>query len=84
MASLIRIGNSQGVRIPKPVIEQVGLEGRELELRIVDDGVLVRPVRPVREGWREAFEAMHESREEPELLEDLGPNEFDDLEWEWP
>ncbi len=84
MANLIRIGNSQGVRIPKPVIEQAGLEGHDLELRVVDDGVLVRPVRPVREGWRKAFEAMHESREDSELLEDLGPNEFDDLEWEWP
>ena len=38
----------------------------------------------MREGWREAFEAMQELREDSELLEDLGPNEFDDVEWEWP
>ena len=53
MAELIQIGNSKGVRIPKVLIEQAGLEGRELELRLVQGGLLIRPVRQPRQGWDE-------------------------------
>ena len=84
MARLVRIGNSQGIRIPKPLTQQAGLEGRDLELTVVDDGLLVHAVRSVREGWREAFEAMREAGEDTLLLEDLGASSFDDEEWEWP
>ena len=38
MAELIQIGNSKGVRIPKVLIEQAGLEGRVLELKVVREG----------------------------------------------
>ncbi len=31
MTTLIRIGNSQGVRIPKAIVEQAQLEGKEEE-----------------------------------------------------
>ena len=55
MAHLIRIGNSQGVRIPKPIVEQADLEGKDLAFSVVDEGLLIRPERKVREGWAEAF-----------------------------
>lgn len=57
MAELIQIGNSKGVRIPKALIEQAGLEGSELELKVVRGGLLIRPVKQPREGWAEAVEA---------------------------
>ena len=38
---LVRIGNSRGVRIPKPLLEQAGLED-EVQLRVVDDGSCLR------------------------------------------
>ena len=37
---IVRIGNSQGVRIPKPLLEQAGLEG-EVELRITASGIVI-------------------------------------------
>jgi antitoxin MazE len=41
MTTLIRIGNSQGVRIPKAIIEQTQLEDKELVFKISDDGLLI-------------------------------------------
>jgi antitoxin MazE len=70
MAHLIRIGNSQGIRIPKPIIEQADLEGKQLTFSIVDEGLLIRPERTAREGWAEAFSRAGE-------LE----NESHDQEW---
>lgn len=57
MAHLVKIGNSQGIRIPKPFVEQARLEGRELKLQVVSNGLLVTPNKRAREGWKEAIEA---------------------------
>ena len=56
MAYLIKIGNSQGIRIPKPLIEQAGLEGKELKFQVVNGGILVAPVHKSRVGWKESIE----------------------------
>ncbi|MFZ2632092.1 MAG: AbrB/MazE/SpoVT family DNA-binding domain-containing protein [Desulfosalsimonadaceae bacterium] len=56
MTTLIKIGNSQGVRIPKVIIEQAKLEDKELEFKVIDDGLLIRPVNKHREGWKEQFD----------------------------
>ncbi|CAN5827264.1 hypothetical protein BH24DEI2_BH24DEI2_11300 [soil metagenome] len=60
MAKLIQIGNSKGVRIPKALIEQAGLEDSELELKVVRGGLLIKPVKQPRQGWGEAVEAAVE------------------------
>ena len=63
MAELIQIGNSKGVRIPKTLIEQAGLENGELELKVVRGGLLIKPVRQARQGWGEAVAAALEKGE---------------------
>ena len=56
--SIKRIGNSQGVLIPKPLLAQIGLP-REVELTVEDDALVIRkPSSPLREGWGEASEAI--------------------------
>lgn len=80
-AKLVRIGNSRGVRIPKIMIEEAGLEG-ELRLRVTPEGILIEPALQPRTGWAEAAEALHE-RGEDELLNDVVPTRFDESEWEW-
>ena len=57
MTQLVRIGNSQGIHIPKMLIDKAGLENTQLELEIVQNGLLIRPVKKARQGWRKAFEA---------------------------
>lgn len=56
MTQLVRIGNSQGVRIPKSLIEQAHLEGKELKLQLVSGGLLIAPLSQARDGWKEKIE----------------------------
>ena len=51
MAKIIKIGNSQGIRIPKPLIALANLEGKELEYVVMDSGLLITPEKKVRMGW---------------------------------
>lgn len=84
MTTLIRIGNSQGIRIPKVIIEQAQLENKELEFKVTDDGLLIQPIKKHREGWKEQFDKVIQpqklSREEKEWLDAPLINEED---WEW-
>ena len=79
-ASLVRIGNSKGLRIPKPVLEQCGF-GTEVELCVEPGRLVVLPVPSTRAGWSEAFAS---GRPEQELLlPEAVRSEFDDTEWTW-
>ena len=78
---LVRIGNSRGVRIPKPLIEQAGL-GEEVELRVVERGLMVEAARKPRANWSDAARQLHE-RGEDGLLNESPPTQFDETEWEW-
>ena len=61
MTHLIKIGNSQGIRIPKPLVEQAQLEGKELKLKLVGEGLLIIPEKSARAGWREEIERAIQS-----------------------
>jgi antitoxin MazE len=78
---LTRIGNSRGIRIPKPLITQCGL-GDVVELRVTPEGLVIAPHRAPREGWKETFAASHPGEREM-LLDGVPPNAFDDEEWTW-
>lgn len=53
-----KMGNSQGVLIPKPILAQVGLEG-SADLRVRDGVIEIRPIRRnPREGWAEDAERL--------------------------
>jgi len=48
-----KMGNSQGVLIPKPILAQLGLEGTA-DLQVRNGVIEIRPVnRNPREGWAE-------------------------------
>ncbi len=78
---LIRIGNSRGIRIPKPIIQQCRFEG-SVELRVENDQLLIAPARLPRDGWEEAFRAAASSAHD-ELLLDTPSSQFDREEWRW-
>jgi antitoxin MazE len=80
---IIKIGNSQGVRIPKVLLEQARL-GEEVELEVQDNQVLIRAARKPRQGWEEAFHAMARQGDDRLVDEDLtGRTRWDEEEWEW-
>lgn len=78
---LVRIGNSRGVRLPKVLIEQAGLED-EVELEVRGSTIVIGARSGVRRGWADAARRLHEDG-----LDDLvGPStatSFDDEEWKW-
>jgi len=62
-AQLVRIGNSQGVRLPKAVIEEAGL-GHDLEVIVEGGAVVIRPRDERRSGWAEDARACHAAGED--------------------
>jgi antitoxin MazE len=78
---LISIGNSKGVRLPKPLILQAGLTD-EVELQVQDGAIVITRAVRRRAGWAEAAQELHR-REEDRLMEPLPPTAFDEKEWEW-
>lgn len=57
--SLHRIGNSQGIIIPKPILAQLGLTDGEMELTVERDAIVLRKrERKPREGWAEAARSI--------------------------
>ena len=79
---LVRIGNSRGIRIPKPILEQCGFQDA-VELRIEDDHQVITKQHAPREGWEEAFRAAGPSTHDELLLGTLPMNNFDREDWEW-
>ena len=51
MAQIIKIGNSQGVRIPKPIVELAQLEGKELNFVVLGEGLLITASKNPRVTW---------------------------------
>lgn len=80
---IVKIGNSQGVRIPKLLLDQVDL-GEDVELALLDNQIVIRSALPVRHGWEEAFRKMAEAGDDRLLAGDeLLATMWDEEEWEW-
>ena len=56
-AHVIKIGDSQGLRIPKPILEQTGIMD-DVEIEVDKNQIIIRPIKNVREGWDDAFKKM--------------------------
>jgi antitoxin MazE len=80
-ARLVRIGNSRGVRLPKPLIEEAGLTD-EVEVRVREGALVIMPASRPRSGWAEAAKQMRQ-RGEDRLLEAPTLTRFDRKAWKW-
>lgn len=82
-AKLIRIGNSRGIRIPKPLLEHAHLSD-QVDIEFEDGAIVVRCADRARAGWDEAFARMAATGDDA-LLDAgrLGRTAWDDAEWEW-
>lgn len=79
-ARLIRIGNSRGIRLPKPLIEQAGLTD-EVDLRIQAGTITIRAAMRVRAGWAEAANLMR-ARDDDRLIDPPAATRFDEDGWD--
>jgi antitoxin MazE len=78
---LVRMGNSRGVRLPKPLIEQAGLTD-EVELEVRDNAIVIIAQKRPRAGWAEAARALH-AKDGDRLLDEPTPTRFEEAEWRW-
>ena len=82
MKAVIRkMGNSQGVLIPKPILAQLGLED-EVDMEIEKDALVIRrPKNKPRHGWAEASKAIAASGDDALVLGDFANADDEDLQW---
>lgn len=80
-AQIIQIGNSQGIRIPKVLLEESKISG-EVELEVHENGILIRNISQPRAGWDAAFKTLAEN--DDDLALDVNrETEFGKKEWQW-
>jgi antitoxin MazE len=79
--TITKIGNSQGVRLPKTLLAMTGIESY-VDMSVEDGAIIIRPAKIARQGWREQFEAMATS-EEDSLIDEWPTTEWEKENWEW-
>ena len=81
--SIRRIGNSQGIVIPKPVLAQLGLNGEVGAEMTIEGGALVlrRPASPARAGWAEAAKKIAEAGDDALVMGEFGNAADPELTW---
>jgi antitoxin MazE len=82
-AHIVKIGNSQGIRISKPILEQLGII-EDVEIKVENSQIIIRPFLSPRTGWNDAFREMAENGDD--LLVDGGgitAHPWDETEWQW-
>jgi antitoxin MazE len=79
-AQIIQIGNSQGIRIPKAVLEESKISG-EVELEVCPDGILIRNIQKPRGDWDAAFKSLVDTDDDLHITSNA--TEFEKKEWQW-
>jgi antitoxin MazE len=81
LVSIVPIGNSKGIRIPKSILRQLNIE-EKVELEVHNKEIRIRPIKKKpREGWSQEFMRMHKNGEDALLIDNI--DEQDDFTWEW-
>ena len=75
--SIIRIGNSRGIRLNKSILQRYNIQDR-VEVILEKGRIVLKPVPNTRQGWEDAFRTMHDKQEDTLLIPDV----FDEEE-EW-
>jgi antitoxin MazE len=86
MTMLTRIGNSQGIRIPKPLIIQANLENSKLDLEVVKEGLLIKPILNTRrKDWKSNIESILSKNKDKQdkaiISELLDDSDLEDFKW---
>ncbi len=81
---IIQIGNSRGIRLPKVILNQIGIEN-DVDLEVDRDRIILKPIRRHRSGWRDAFKQMAAQSDDRLLDGDdtISQNSWDNDEWIW-
>ena len=80
-SKIVQIGNSMGVRIPRPLLEASGLSG-DVKLSVSEGRIVIEAARHPRAGWAESMKAMAAAGDDAAIWQEFG-NDFDEEEWAW-
>lgn len=81
LISLVQVGNSKGIRLPKTILDQCHIEDK-LELEVADNSIILKPVKnKPREKWAEKFGEMNRAGEDRLLIDDSLDLNLKDWEW---
>jgi len=72
--SIIQIGNSKGIRLPKTILSQYEIEDK-VELVLEKDHIIIKRTRKPRAGWDKAFKMMRENGDDELLIPDVFEDE---------
>jgi antitoxin MazE len=68
--SVIKIGNSKGIRFSKTIIERYNI--RDTVEMILDKGyIIIKPLSRPRKGWDKAFIEMHANGDDKLIMPDV-------------
>ena len=86
MTMLTRIGNSQGIRIPKPLISKANLENVQLDLEVVEEGLLIKLILNTRrKNWKNNIErvlAKNKNKKDEAIINELlDDSDLEDFKW---
>jgi antitoxin MazE len=72
--SVIKIGNSKGIRLGKTIIEKYNLRDK-VDLILEENQIIIKPVEEPRKGWEEAFKKMAQEGDDRLLFDDVFEDE---------
>ena len=81
LLSIIPIGNSKGIQIPKAILDQCNIRD-QIELEVENGRIILEPVQEnPRQGWDDAFREMAANSDDSLLISESVDIEMDDWEW---
>ena len=81
-SKIVRIGNSQGLRLAKSILELSGISG-EVEIEALDGKIIIHSVSETRQSWDAAFAEMASTEDDTLLYPSTEVSEWDESEWDW-
>jgi antitoxin MazE len=78
---VIKVGNSQGIRIPKLLLEQSGIQ-ENVVIEVRDNQLIITAAPHSRRDWSAAFTEMANNQDDL-LLDESTATAWDQEEWEW-
>lgn len=72
--SIIKIGNSKGLRLSKTILEKYNIKDK-VELILEKGQIILKPIDTPRENWEKEFKKMKENRDDKLLMNDVFEDE---------
>ena len=73
-ASIIKIGNSKGLRLSKTILEKYNIKDK-VELILEKGQIIIKPITSPRKNWEKEFKKMNKNGDDKLLMNDVFEDE---------